>query len=116
MRISDWSSDVCSSDLRPTPPGSRGSRPAMTLLRMPPFLLFVLCGGLNMASHAVLTAFATIHWRAAGIGEEFIGMLWAVGVIAEVAVFAFGGRLLRRLGIVGMRALGRSEEHTSELQ
>src|SRR3546814_19521281 len=59
-----------------------------------------------MASHAVLTAFATIHWRAAGIGEEFIGMLWAVGVIAEVAVFAFGGRLLRRLGIVGMMALG----------
>src|SRR3546814_16291688 len=38
---------------RPTPPGSRGSRPALTLLRMPPFLLFVLCGGLNMASHAV---------------------------------------------------------------
>src|SRR3546814_9250209 len=73
---------------RPTPPGSRGSRPAMTLLRMPPFLLFVLCGGLNMASHAVLTAFATNHWSAAGIGEEFTGMLGAVGGIGTVAGFA----------------------------
>src|SRR3546814_5250729 len=25
MRISDWSSDVCSSDLRPTPPGGTGT-------------------------------------------------------------------------------------------
>ena len=91
---------------RTTPPAHRGSRPALALLRMPPFLLFVLCGGLNMASHAVLNAFATIHWRAAGIGEEFIGMLWAIGVIAEVVVFAFGQRLLRRLGIVGLMALG----------
>jgi len=91
---------------RTTPPADRGSRPALTLLRMTPFLLFVLCGGLNMASHAVLTAFATIHWRAAGIGEDVIGMLWAIGVIAEVAVFAFGQRLLGRLGIVGMMALG----------
>ncbi|MFN4087759.1 MAG: MFS transporter [Alphaproteobacteria bacterium] len=91
---------------RPTPPARRGSRPVAALLRTTPFLFFVLCGGLNMASHAVLNAFATIHWRAAGISEGVIGLLWAIGVIAEIVVFAYGRHLLGRLGIAGMMALG----------
>src|SRR3546814_21125887 len=64
---------------RPTPPGSRGSRPAMTLLRMPPFLLFVLFGGLTMASPAVLTPFEPIHWPPAGLGGELLGQRWGGG-------------------------------------
>ncbi|HIJ62886.1 MAG TPA: MFS transporter, partial [Rhodospirillaceae bacterium] len=42
--------------------------------------------------------FATLHWRAAGLSGPLIGALWAEGVIAEVVLFAFGRRVVARLG------------------
>src|SRR3546814_15746147 len=70
---------------RPTPPGSRGRRPARTLLRTPPSLLFVPCGGPTMASHALPPSLATIHCRAAGLGRAAVGRRVAGGVDARGA-------------------------------
>ncbi len=70
------------------------------------FLLCAAAIACNMASHAVLTGFGTLHWEAAGHGKEVIGPLWAVGVISEVALFALGNRVVNRLGIPGLIALG----------
>ena len=72
---------------------------------------FLLCAGAvacNMASHAVLMGFGTLHWEDAGHGKEVIGPLWAVGVVSEVALFALGNRIVDRLGIAGLIALGAS--------
>ena len=72
------------------------------------FLLCAAAIALNMASHAVLMGFGTIHWEAAGHGKDVIGPLWAVGVISEVALFALGNRIADRIGIAGLIALGAS--------
>jgi PPP family 3-phenylpropionic acid transporter len=64
-------------------------------VRKPEFLTFVAAAGLIQASHAVYYGFATLHWRAAGHGELVIGLLWAEGVIAEIALFACAASLLR---------------------
>jgi PPP family 3-phenylpropionic acid transporter len=64
----------------------------------PEFLAFVAAAALIQVSHAVYYGFATLHWRAAGHGELMIGLLWAEGVVAEVALFACAGALLGRLG------------------
>ncbi len=72
---------------------------------------FLLCSAAiacNMASHAVLIGFGTLHWEAAGHDKDVIGPLWAVGVISEVALFALGSRVVDRLGIAGLIALGAS--------
>jgi MFS transporter, PPP family, 3-phenylpropionic acid transporter len=61
------------------------------------FLAFVAAAGLIQASHAVYYGFATLHWRAAGHGELVIGLLWAEGVLAEIALFAGAAALLRRI-------------------
>jgi len=45
----------------------------------------------------VYYGFATLHWRAAGLGEAVIGWLWAEGVIAEIVLFTWAAAVLRRL-------------------
>jgi len=78
------------------------------LLRDTGFLLCASAIACNMASHAVLMGFGALHWEAAGHGKHIIGPLWAVGVVCEVALFALGNRVVHRLGIAGMVALGAS--------
>jgi len=59
------------------------------------FLVFIAAAGSVQASHAVLYGFGTIAWRAGGFGEGAIGVLWAIGVVAEIVVFALAARLGR---------------------
>jgi PPP family 3-phenylpropionic acid transporter len=61
-------------------------------------LLFLLAATAIQASHSVYYGFSTLHWTALGYSSETIGWLWAEGVIAEIALFAYGGPLLARLG------------------
>ncbi len=89
------------------PEARHGARRAVArLLHDNGFLLCAAAIGLNMASHAVLMGFGTIHWDAAGHGKEVVGPLWAIGVVSEVALFALGNRVVDRLGIAGLIALG----------
>ena len=46
-------------------------------------------------------AFGSIHWRSVGFSDAAIGYLWAIGVAAEIALFAVLGRVVGRgsLGI-----------------
>ncbi len=71
----------------------------------PIFGTFLLTVALLQGSHAVLYAFASVHWRAAGIADATIGWLWAEGVIAEIVLFFVGASWSRRLGPGGMMVL-----------
>src|SRR3546814_4708320 len=92
MRISDWSSDVCSSDLK-LPNGRRGED-----------------GGCRQQAHGRMSRQSLQHF-----GEEVPGRLVVRPVMAEDAAglgcigcpAALGGEVGRQQ---------RSEEHTSELQ
>ena len=70
------------------------------------FLGVVLAGGLIQGAHAVFYAFGAIHWRAIGISDEWIGMLWALGVVSEIVLFTVSGRAIQRLGAAGLLILG----------
>jgi len=67
------------------------------LIRQPTLLLFLGTVALLSSSHAVLYAFGTIHWHAAGIDGRIIGLLWAEGVVAEILLFMVGGAFMRRI-------------------
>ncbi len=69
-------------------------------------LLIMIAGGIIQASHAVYYAFSAIHWQAQGIDGRWFGVLWGVGVIAEVVLFAYAGQVLARIGAVAMIGLG----------
>lgn len=64
------------------------------LLRLPVFRRVILVAALILGSHALHDSFAVIRWRAAGIGPQAAGLLWAESVAAEVAVFLMIGRPL----------------------
>lgn len=76
----------------------RARLPLGPLLKHPLFLVFLAVTSLNTASHTVYYAFATIHWQAAGLDGDTIGLLWAEGVLAEVVLFAFSGRVVAKIG------------------
>lgn len=59
------------------------------------------------SSHSALYAFGSLHWRGQGFSDPAIGWLWAVGVLAEIAVFAAAGRYAATLaGAIRLMALG----------
>ena len=84
-------------DSRPRPPAQKGT-PRRSHWR------FLVTTGLLHASHAVLYAFGTAHWRASGVPDTTIGKLWSMGVIAEIVLFAFSARVQHRIGSTGLLA------------
>lgn len=89
----------------PRAPKAAGRGGFLTVLRLPGFLRLLLLSGLIQSSHAAYYAFGSIHWGAAGHSPFTIGLLWAEGVVGEVALFLFGRPLLERLGARGMALL-----------
>ncbi|MET3352232.1 UNVERIFIED_ORG: PPP family 3-phenylpropionic acid transporter [Xanthobacter viscosus] len=66
----------------------------------------IVAAALVQASHATLYAFASVSWKAQGYSLATIGVLWAVGVAAEMALFRFGTRLVVRFGPHVLIAVG----------
>ena len=65
--------------------------------RLPPALwLLIGAAGCVQASHAGVYAFGSLHWREQGFSDPAIGYLWATGVLAEIVLFAAGGRVVGR--------------------
>ena len=76
------------------------------LLRNPAFLAVALASSMIQGSHSLYYAFSTLEWRAAGLDGPVIGLLWGLGVAAEVALFAFSGRLPASLRPTLLLAIG----------
>ena len=79
---------------------------AWTMLAQLPFVLFLVATGCTQASHAVLSMFGTLQWRALGISDGTISVLWTASIVTEIALFAIGGRIVARLGAARMIGLG----------
>jgi PPP family 3-phenylpropionic acid transporter len=65
---------------------------ATALLREPGFLAIIVAAALIQGSHAAYYTFASIAWQNSGLGGLTIAGLWALGVIAEIVVFALSPR------------------------
>src|SRR6476620_658216 len=61
--------------------------------RDPTFLAVAAAARLIQASHAVFYGFSALDWRAGGLDGAAIAALWALGVAAEIVLFAISGRL-----------------------
>jgi MFS transporter, PPP family, 3-phenylpropionic acid transporter len=75
-------------------------------LRRPAFLAIAAAGSLIQASHATYYGFATLDWSAKGFDGAAIGVLWALGVVAEIVLFAFAARLPASFGPVTLIVIG----------
>jgi len=102
--------------LLPAPePGARAAARARThwrlsfparLLRSPPFLLFLVAIGCIHGAHATFYTFGALHWQSQGLSAVWVGTLWAIGVTAEVMLFAFSAPVVRRFSPAALIAAG----------
>src|SRR3546814_8525916 len=99
MRISDWSSDVCSSDLL--------AGTFRIVLAIPGLFALILFSSFNNLLGGVFMALMDAYGLSLMKVEEW-GLLWAVMSCA----FIFSGMVIARTGL----GANRSEEHPSELQ
>lgn len=75
------------------------------LLKTRRFVLVAFGTGLIQASHSVFYVFGTVHWQSLNYSDRTIGLLWAVGVIAEIALFAVSGRLTECFNVARLAIL-----------
>lgn len=76
------------------------------LLAAPAFRLFLLAAGTVQAAHATFLTFGTLVWQKQGLSGTWIGTLWAIGVFAEVALFAVSGWLVATFGVARLLMIG----------
>lgn len=85
---------------RPTKP------PRSRLLLRGGLMLAVVAAALIQASHGAYYALGSVHWQALGLDGPAIGVLWSLGVIAEIALFWWSARLPARIGPAHLLAVG----------
>ena len=89
---------VCST-LVPQPPRESASAAVagdgfLRRLRQPGVPAFFVAVALMQLSHGPYYTFLSIHLEALGYSRGLIGLLWALGVLAEIVLFMFMHRLL----------------------
>jgi PPP family 3-phenylpropionic acid transporter len=90
----------------PRPVSATPSSSPKTLLRNPAFLAIVLASSMVQGSHAFYYGFSTMLWRAEGLDGRLIGLLWGLGVLAEIVLFALSVRLPKSLPPAALLAIG----------
>jgi len=68
-------------------------------LLAPGVLPFYACVALMQVSHGPYYTFLSLHLEHLGYSRAFIGLLWAVGVVAEVLMFLAMSRVLGRFSV-----------------
>ncbi len=92
-----WLSSLSVRDPDPQPhPHAQPS--LLSVLRRPAIMAFFAAVFLMQMSHGPYYAFYSIYMEAQGYSKTLIGQLWALGVLAEVALFLVMPRLLERWG------------------
>jgi len=84
-------------------PAEHAERPAssgfLKQLTRPGVLAFYACVALMQLSHGPYYTFLTLHLERLGYARGTIGMLWALGVLAEVLLFMVMSRILARVSL-----------------
>lgn len=79
--------------------GAPGEGRLLAVLRHPEVMAFLAACFCMNAAHGALYAFYSIHLEALGYSKTAIGVLWTLGVLAEIVLFLFLPRLLRRVSL-----------------
>ncbi len=78
----------------------------MRLMRSRLFVVFLIAIGCIHGAHATFYTFGALHWQSQGLSAAWVGTLWAIGVIAEVILFAFSAPVVRRFSPVQLIVAG----------
>jgi PPP family 3-phenylpropionic acid transporter len=88
------------------PRGASLLKGTFDIVRQPVFMLGITVASVIQSSHAVYYAFGTLNWQKLGYSDTTIGVLWGVGIVAEIMLFAFSGRVIARFGAMRLLSVG----------
>ncbi|MDA0226265.1 MAG: MFS transporter, partial [Proteobacteria bacterium] len=71
------------------------ARPLLQVLRQPEGAALLVACFCMVLAHGALYAFFTLHLERIGYSKAMIGVLWTLGVLAEIVVFVWLPRLFR---------------------
>ena len=93
--------------LAPHPHHKAGPHPsAKVLWTSPVFVAALIACSLVQASHALFYGFSTIDWTGKGLADTTVGALWAIGIVAEIVLFAASGFLGKFIGPLAFVLIG----------
>ncbi len=93
--------------LAPHPHHKAGPHPsAKVLWTSPVFVAALVACSLVQASHALFYGFSTIDWTSKGLADTTVGALWAIGIVAEIVLFAASGFLGKFIGPLAFVVIG----------
>lgn len=78
---------------------TRGGAGFLAIVRQRPVVAFFLINFLLQLSHGPYYTFYSLYLQSAGYGLDVIGLLWCLGVLAEVVLFLLMHRLLARFSL-----------------
>lgn len=82
------------------PPGRPHAESQRKALRVTPEMVALLAAGFcNAVAHGALYAFLSLHLERLGYSGTMIGVLWTLGVLAEIVVFLWLPQLFRRYAL-----------------
>ncbi|KWR82694.1 MFS transporter [Cupriavidus sp. SHE] len=73
--------------------------PALPLLRRPDVAWFFASAFLMMFAHAALYVFYSLYLEQLGYSKFAIGVMWTIGVVAEIVFFFYQGKLFGALAL-----------------
>jgi MFS transporter, PPP family, 3-phenylpropionic acid transporter len=73
--------------------------PIVAVLRQRKVVFLLAAGLLMTAAHGALYVFYSIHLVAHGYGKTLVGLLWTLGVVAEILVFLLMPRISLRISM-----------------
>ncbi|PPD28866.1 MAG: MFS transporter [Hyphomicrobium sp.] len=79
---------------------------AKRLMRSSVFLAFLVAVGAIQGAHATFYTFGALHWQSQGIAPAMVGALWTIGVVAEIALFAYSRWVMQRIWATTLLILG----------
>lgn len=86
--------------LKEAVPGAIHTASSLRMVLSQPKVVFLLVAGLFMiAAHGALYVFYSIHLVAHGYGKTVVGLLWTLGVLAEIIVFLLMPRIAQRVSL-----------------
>jgi PPP family 3-phenylpropionic acid transporter len=77
----------------------RVAGPIVEVLRQRKVVFLLAAGLLMTAAHGALYVFYSIHLVEQGYGKTLVGLLWTLGVVAEIAVFLLMARISVRVSL-----------------
>ena len=90
-----------SARLRETQPSAalQGKPSMRALLRRREIIAFLVSACLMIASHTALYVFFSLYMAQRGYSNVVIGLMWTLGVLAEIAFFFYQAPLFRKIGV-----------------